>query len=83
VVVAVLGEIAQFTGGFDLARDLDPAARRQVVVLGLEPVVRRLREVLGLCHRAARLAAAPSVVAGVGLGVPATTATTGHAGGSS
>ena len=38
-----------------LAGDLDPAARRQVVVLGLEAIERCLGQVVGLCHKGMRL----------------------------
>jgi hypothetical protein len=43
VVVAVLREVAQLTGSFDLPGDLDPPARRQVVVLAPEALVRGRR----------------------------------------
>src|SRR5690606_29722815 len=65
VVVAVLGQVAELAGGLDLAGDLDPAARRQVVVLGLEPIERSLREVVGLGHRSSRLVAAGARADGV------------------
>ena len=50
VVVAVLGEIAELTGGLDLAGDVDAPARGEVVVLGLEPVEGGLGELLCVCH---------------------------------
>ena len=40
VVVAVLGEVAELAGRLDLAGDLDPAAGGEVLVLGLQPLVR-------------------------------------------
>jgi hypothetical protein len=39
VIVAVLGEIPECPGGFDLARDLHASACREVLELGDEPGV--------------------------------------------
>ena len=39
VVVAVLAEVAHQAGRLDLLRDLDPPTGREVVELGLQPVV--------------------------------------------
>src|SRR4029079_9027469 len=58
VVVAVLGEVAELAGGLDLASDVEPAPRREVLVLGLESVKGRLGEVDGVSHPA-RLSTPP------------------------
>ena len=50
VVVAVLLQVAQLPGGLDLPGDVDPADRGELVVLGLQPVVRLLGEVVRLRH---------------------------------
>src|SRR5215212_5457285 len=42
VVAAVLAEVALVSGGLDLLGDLGPAVPREVVTLGLQPVVRLL-----------------------------------------
>ena len=62
VVVAVLLEVAELPGGLDLAGDVDPTDRGELVVLGLEPVVGLLGEVVRLRHgrRGSKAAAAVS-----------------------
>ncbi len=50
VVVAVLGEVAQLPGGFDLASDVDSAAGGQLLELFVQPVVRGLGKMLRVGH---------------------------------
>ena len=50
VVVAVLAQVAEQSGRFDLVGHLDAPTRGEVVELGLQSFVRRSRE-LGSCHR--------------------------------
>ena len=38
VVVAVLGQVAELAGSFDLAGDLDATTCREVLELGLQPI---------------------------------------------
>ena len=57
VVVAVLLEVTELAGRLDLAGDVDASDRDQLVVLGLQPVVGLLGEVMRLRHGERRLAA--------------------------
>jgi hypothetical protein len=59
VVVAVLGEVAHFAGRLDLARDVDPPAGGEIEVLGLQPLVRGARQLMGLLHRSDATGALP------------------------
>ena len=51
VVVAVLGQVAQFAGGLDLVGYLDTASGGEFLQLSAQPVVRGLREVMSIGHR--------------------------------
>ena len=50
LVVAVFRQIAQLAGAFDRLRDLDPAARGEVLVLGLEPLMSAPGELMDIGH---------------------------------
>ncbi len=50
VVVAVLGEVAEFTRPLDLLGHLDPATRGQVEVFGLQALESGTSEVMNLAH---------------------------------
>ena len=50
VVVAVLGQIAQFTGPFDLLGHVDTTTGREVEMLGLQTLESRAGEVMDLGH---------------------------------
>ena len=50
VVVAVLGEVAELTGGLDLAGDVDPTERGELLVLFLQSLEGGTREVVRLGH---------------------------------
>ena len=55
LVVAVLGQVAQLAGALDGLRDLDAAARGEVLVLGLEPLVGAPGELVDIGHGRPRL----------------------------
>jgi hypothetical protein len=61
VIVAVLLQIAKFSGGLNFLSDLDPSAGGEVVVLGLEAIERVLRELVSLGHYARLSALAPEL----------------------
>ena len=55
LVVAVLRQVAQLAGPLDGLRDLDAAARREVLVLGLEPLVGAPGELVDIGHGQSRV----------------------------
>ena len=50
LVVAVLRQVTHLASALDGLRDLDAAARGEVVVLGLQPLVRATGQLVGLRH---------------------------------
>ena len=50
VVVAVLGEVAELAGGFDLAGDVDPTEGGELFVLLLQSLEGGTREMVRLGH---------------------------------
>ena len=52
VVVAIFGEIAHFSGGLNLAGNIDPTMGCELLVFGAQPVVGLLGELVDVGHLA-------------------------------